>query len=110
MRFEAAFMSERDDWETPQKLFDELDSVYHFTLDPCSTDANAKCSKHYTLEDDGLSKSWRGEVVFCNPPYGKQIAKWAAKCHKEAGGGSHCRAVSRKDGYPLVSRSHLRHC
>lgn len=86
MKFEAAFMSTRDDWETPQKLFDELDAEYHFTLDPCSTDENAKCEKHYTREDDGLSKSWEGEVVFVNPPYGKEIAKWAAKCHEEAGG------------------------
>lgn len=86
MNFDAAFSSTRDDWETPQELFDELDDVFHFTLDPCSTHENAKCKKHYTREDDGLSKSWEGEVVFCNPPYGREIGKWAKKCHEEAGG------------------------
>ena len=80
----AAFTSLKDDWETPQVLFDSLDARYHFTLDPCSTHENAKCSKHYTAEDDGLSRSWAGEVVFCNPPYGRQIGTWVKKCHDEA--------------------------
>lgn len=39
---------------------------------------------HYTAEDDGLSKSWAGEVVFCNPPYGREIKHWVAKCHEES--------------------------
>lgn len=80
----AAFSSNRDDWETPQALFEELDAEYHFTLDPCSTHANAKCEKHYTIEEDGLSKSWEGETVFCNPPYGRQIGDWVRKCAEES--------------------------
>lgn len=80
----AAFKSERDDWETPQALFDRLDAIHHFTLDPCSTDANAKCAKHYTAADDGLSRSWEGETVFCNPPYGRNIAAWVRKCADES--------------------------
>ena len=75
------FTSDKDYWETPASLFEELDEEFHFTLDPCSTDANAKCGKHYTAEDDGLSKSWGGERVFCNPPYGHEIAKWVRKAH-----------------------------
>ena len=80
----AAMTSERDDWETPQALFDELDAFFHFTLDPCSTHENAKCEKHYTIEEDGLAQSWAGEVVFCNPPYGRDIGVWVKKCHDEA--------------------------
>ena len=76
--------SSRSDWETPQALFDELDAKYGFTLDPCSTDENAKCRKHYTERDDGLSKSWEGETVFCNPPYGREIGKWVRKCFEES--------------------------
>ena len=71
------------EWPTPQWLFDALDSVYHFTLDPCSTHENAKCEKHFTKEDDGLSLSWKGERVFMNPPYGKEIFKWVQKCFQE---------------------------
>lgn len=52
--------STTDEWATPQKLFDELDAVYGFTLDPCSSDENAKCKKHYTKADDGLKRSWGG--------------------------------------------------
>lgn len=76
--------SNRDDWETPQSLFDALNGIYDFTLDPCSTHENAKCERHYTREDDGLSKSWAGERVFCNPPYAAEGKKWIAKCAEEA--------------------------
>ena len=79
---ESWYTSATQEWATPQTVFDELDAEFHFTLDPCSTHENAKCEKHYTMEDDGLSHSWTGETVFCNPPY-NQLAKWAKKCHDE---------------------------
>ena len=77
------FSSAKDDWETPQELFDELDAQYHFTLDAASSDANAKCQKHYTIADDGLHKSWGGETVWLNPPYGKGIKAWVRKAWEE---------------------------
>lgn len=73
------FTSSRDDWRTPDWLFDSLNAEFRFTLDPCSTDENAKCVKHYTQVDDGLSQPWDGERVFCNPPYGRQIGRWVKK-------------------------------
>lgn len=76
--------SNTPEWATPQRLFDELDAEFHFTLDPCSTHENAKCEKHYTREDDGLSKQWGGEIVFCNPPYGRELPKWVKKCYEES--------------------------
>ena len=42
---QTMFSSNRDDWETPQDFFDKLNAQYHFTLDPCSSDTNAKCPK-----------------------------------------------------------------
>ena len=54
--------SNTEEWATPQQFFDELNKEFHFTLDPCSTDENAKCEKHYTKEDDGLSKNWGGKL------------------------------------------------
>lgn len=80
----AALTSNNEEWETPQDLFDKLDAIYHFTLDPCSTDENAKCAKHYTRENNGLLQSWEGETVFCNPPYGRQISQWVEKCSNES--------------------------
>lgn len=77
------FTSDKDYWETPQSLFDELDAEFHFNLDPCCTHENAKCKDHYTIEEDGLKQKW-GRRVFCNPPYGKEIGKWVEKCYQEA--------------------------
>lgn len=79
---EVMYSSATVEWETPQDLFDALDKEFHFTLDPCSTDANAKCAKHYTKEHDGLSQDWTGETVYCNPPYGREMSKWIRKCYE----------------------------
>ena len=76
--------SKSNEWGTPQDLFDSLDEKYHFTLDPASTNENHKCDKYYTKEVDGLAQSWAGEVVFCNPPYGREIGAWVKKCYDEA--------------------------
>lgn len=73
------FSSKTDDWQTPPDFFAKLDSVFHFTLDPCASAQNAKCRKYYTADDDGLSKSWDGEIVFMNPPYGREIGAWMKK-------------------------------
>lgn len=78
------FSSKSNEWETPQDLFNKLNNFYHFTLDPCCTHENAKCLKHYTQEDNGLIQSWQGEIVFCNPPYGRDIGKWVKKAYDEA--------------------------
>lgn len=75
--------SNSPEWATPKKFFDNLNQEFAFTLDPCSTHENAKCDKHYTKDDDGLSKSWGGEIVFCNPPYGKEIKHWVKKAYEE---------------------------
>ena len=80
--------SKTPEWTTPQALFDELDNEFGFTLDPCATHLNHKCEKYYTKEDDGLSKDWSGETVFCNPPYGRELIDWVKKCYSEAGKGA----------------------
>lgn len=80
----AAMTSNRDDWETPKELFEQLDLEFHFDLDAASSDANAKCRMHYTAEQNGLSQDWSGHRVFCNPPYGRAISKWVKKCSEEA--------------------------
>lgn len=78
------FSSATDMWATPQSFFDELNNEFHFTLDPCATKANAKCNKFYTIDEDGLQQDWGGEILFCNPPYGKAIANWVRKCSQES--------------------------
>lgn len=78
------FSSATDLWATPQATFDALDKEFGFTLDPCSTHENAKCAKHFTKEDDGLAQDWGGEVVFMNPPYGREILHWMRKAFESA--------------------------
>lgn len=76
--------SRKMEWRTPQDFFIQLDSKYHFTLDPASTDENSKCINHFTEDDDGLRQSWEGHTVFCNPPYGRGIIKWVKKGYEES--------------------------
>ena len=78
------FSSETNEWETPNELFSILDCFFKFTLDAASSKENKKCEKHYTIEDDGLSKSWTNETVWLNPPYGKEIGKWVKKAYEES--------------------------
>lgn len=74
--------SNRDEWETPASLFEQLDREFQFDLDACATDENAKCERYFTKEQDGLAQDWRGYTVWCNPPY-SQFTYWAAKCFRE---------------------------
>ena len=74
------FSSKSDMWSTPKYLYDQLDATFNFDLDPCATKENAKCSRYFTKEDDGLSKEWSGSV-FMNPPYGREISKWMKKAY-----------------------------
>lgn len=54
------FSSNTNEWATPQAFYNELNAEFHFNLDPCSTHENAKCEKHFTLEENGLLCDWGG--------------------------------------------------
>ena len=82
-RSDLMFSSKSIDWATPQDFFDKLNEEFRFTLDPCADDYNHKCAKYYTKDQDGLKQDWAGEIVFCNPPYGRDVSKWARKCFQE---------------------------
>lgn len=101
------YSSITDEWETPQELFNELNQEFHFTLDPCASADNHKCEKWYSRSDDGLSKSWIGETVFVNPPYGSEIQKWVAKCASENEGGWFASCFFRQEptqgGFTIIS-------
>lgn len=78
------YSSKKQDYETPQKLYDKLNREFGFTLDPCSTHENAKCKNHYTITENGLKQDWGAEIVFMNPPYGREISKWVKKAYDES--------------------------
>lgn len=75
----------KQEWETPQGLFDDLNKEYGFTLDAAASDKNHKCKKYYTERVDGLLQDWKGETVFCNPPTGhKSFKLWVRKAYEES--------------------------
>lgn len=73
----------RDDWSTPQDLFDRLDSEFRFDLDVCALPSSAKCERYFTPEVDGLAHDWRG-TCWMNPPYGEAIGAWVRKAYESA--------------------------
>lgn len=87
MNTDVMFSSKTDLWETPQDLFDKLDTEFCFTLDVCALPENAKCAKFYTPEQDGLTQPWKG-TVWCNPPYGRQIGDWVRRVYLADAGGT----------------------
>ena len=57
------------EWRTPDHVYGALHREFRFTLDPCQPGRS-----------DGLTRSWAGKRVFCNPPYRRgSIEKWLAK-------------------------------
>ena len=78
------FSSQSMEWATPWPLFNSLAKKYGpFTLDVCASPDNAKCKNFYSLQDDALSKNWKG-ICWMNPPYGREIHKWVAYAWQEA--------------------------
>lgn len=80
----SLYSSRSEEWPTPRSFFDTLDAEFSFTLDPCATPANAKCRLFLTKKQDGLTRSWGRNRVFCNPPYGRMMSAWARKCYESA--------------------------
>lgn len=64
------------EWPTPKTYYDALDAEFHFTFDPCplggTVDGTAR-----------LFNPWKGQRVFCNPPYGPEIRKFL-ECWRDA--------------------------
>lgn len=78
------FSSNKEDWETPQELFDKLDQEFNFTVDVASSEENHKCNRYYTEKENGLKQNWDNEIVWCNPPYGRKIGEWVKKASESS--------------------------
>lgn len=72
-----------DDRATTPEMFAEIAArLGPFTVDVAASAANTKCERFYSIEDDGLARSWVGERVWCNPPY-SDIGPWVEKAWAE---------------------------
>lgn len=69
----ALYTSASEHWATPDDLYAELQKEFEFTLDPCPLGGSG-----------GLERSWAGERIYCNPPYGRAIANWLRKATEAA--------------------------
>jgi phage N-6-adenine-methyltransferase len=69
---------EVDNLETTPEMFAGLHERFRFTIDVAALPHNAKLPRFYTPDEDGLSQSWAGERVWCNPPY-SNIEPWCEK-------------------------------
>jgi transcriptional regulator with XRE-family HTH domain len=89
----AGNSSTSENWETPQKLLEQLYSAFGaFDLAPCSPSSNRRTAPvrakvYYTQDDDGLSLPWFG-TVYMNAPYGRRLHNWTAKAKAEVEQGS----------------------
>ena len=63
---------ERDDWETPKELWDELNEQYGFNFDCCATKSNTKCEE---FADNFLDPYKFSGFFTCwmNPPFSKAM-------------------------------------
>lgn len=49
-KMDVHFSSISAEWETPDDLYNILDSIFKFNLDPAATHDNHKCDKYFTIE------------------------------------------------------------
>ena len=73
--------STKDDYETPDEVYDPLNDEFHFTIDVCADEDNHKCEAYYSIEEDGLFYEWSG-VCWLNPPYSNTKA-WLLHASKQ---------------------------
>lgn len=86
-KFKPLMSSASEDWFTPSEIYLPVLARLGrdaFDLDPCSPsrDGPIPALKRFTKEDDGLRQPWQG-LVWCNPPYGREIRKWIDKAISE---------------------------
>lgn len=94
----ALFSSDRQDWETPQDLFDTLNKIFEFDVDVCANETNHKCKKYFKESDDALSipnwnkavtrPGWRRLMCWMNPPYKRTLQSWIDKIGEQVDRGS----------------------
>jgi phage N-6-adenine-methyltransferase len=89
MNRDIPITAESDVRETPDSLYLPLDAEFRFDLDACATHANARCRLYWTEQGlgsngqiiapgCGLTGTWEGSRVWCNPPF-SDIGAWVNK-------------------------------
>ena len=83
------FTSGTDEWATPDSFMNVVREMWpEFDLDPCALPSSAKATTYYTPEDDGLVQPWNGDLIWMNPPYGREIPRWVKRAAQAVKGGA----------------------
>lgn len=85
MKAHQRTIGKNDEWLTPRWV---LDVLGEFDLDPCSPINRPwdTAKRHFTIEDDGLSREWHGRV-WCNPPFHRYLRPlWMEKMARHNNG------------------------
>lgn len=85
----------KNDWETPDIVFDPLNDEFNFVLDACANVNNSKCDLWLSEKTDALTVDWAKYLtnigkpdgyIWCSPPPSNMI-QWAKKIREEAAKG-----------------------
>lgn len=87
--------SQKMDWYTPENVLYLVRKMGggEIALDPSTDGSNpCKANSFFTPAEDGLSKSWEVDgIVYSNPPFGKEVPRWAKKFSEE---GRRCNLIT----------------
>ena len=81
------FDSVKTDWSTHWDFFKPLNNEFNFTVDAAADAENCKVERHWDEQTDGLKQDWNNEIVWCNPPYGRNVPEWLKKVQEAAKNG-----------------------
>lgn len=87
---DALFTTGNVEWETPAGLYAPLHAEFDFVLDAAATIGNRKCEEYLGPDHSDPARRdalvvpwhvWSGprRVVWCNPPYGRDVGQWVEK-------------------------------
>lgn len=88
----ALHSSAKRTWQTPDEVLEVVRQVGPIGLDPCTVTSNPTGAEQFLCPDEnGLDFNWRllscGRLVYCNPPYGREVAEWADQAIEEGEAG-----------------------
>ena len=78
----AALMSSvKHSWQTPSCVLERVRDIAPIAMDPCTTPDNPVGAERFIAPPDcGLRADWGDGLCFVNPPFGRGIGAWVAKC------------------------------
>lgn len=79
------FSSASEEWYTPSHILERVYQVLGIPdLDPCCNEGTpiVNADSYLRKKDNGLVHSWHGRV-YLNPPYGRDMIRWAKKMKSE---------------------------